>query len=183
MLHRIAFPVVSEWYQDERQLLSDGGSDGLPSALHCHSSGRGGRLVPSLHAVKSLKFATARRQISCLPLPPVRKRQPHPASSPDPFATPHPILPLPCPSARRKCERQPRPGSRCLLEYPLFRVGLALLPTAAPPAPLRRGSWRLLIHLDRTVVSCFQRVPQICRKPFDRIALFVRSYLTSAVFP
>jgi hypothetical protein len=28
MLHRIAFPVVSEWYQDGRQLESDGGSNG-----------------------------------------------------------------------------------------------------------------------------------------------------------
>jgi hypothetical protein len=30
-LQRIAFPVVSEWYQDERQLHSYGGSNGLPS--------------------------------------------------------------------------------------------------------------------------------------------------------
>jgi hypothetical protein len=26
VLHRIAFPVVSDWYQDERQLQSDSGS-------------------------------------------------------------------------------------------------------------------------------------------------------------
>src|SRR5918994_4042337 len=31
MLHRIAFPVVSDWYQDERQLQSDGRSNGMSS--------------------------------------------------------------------------------------------------------------------------------------------------------
>ena len=31
VLHRIAFPMVSEWYQDERQLHSDGRSNCLPS--------------------------------------------------------------------------------------------------------------------------------------------------------
>jgi hypothetical protein len=31
VLHCIAFPVVSEWYQDERQLQSDDGSHGTPS--------------------------------------------------------------------------------------------------------------------------------------------------------
>ena len=31
MLHLIAFPVVSKWYQDERQLQSDSGSNGKPS--------------------------------------------------------------------------------------------------------------------------------------------------------
>jgi len=31
VLHRIAFPVVSEWYQDERQLQSDGRFNGTPS--------------------------------------------------------------------------------------------------------------------------------------------------------
>jgi hypothetical protein len=30
-LHHFAFPVVSEWYQEERQLQSDGGSNGLSS--------------------------------------------------------------------------------------------------------------------------------------------------------
>jgi hypothetical protein len=30
-LHRSAFPVVSEWYQGERQLQSDGESNGTPS--------------------------------------------------------------------------------------------------------------------------------------------------------
>ena len=66
----------------------------------------------------------------------VRRRQLHLAPSPDPCSTPSPMLPLPCPSAQRKCERQPRRGSRCLWECPLFRVRPALLPTAAPPAPL-----------------------------------------------
>src|SRR5829696_10520262 len=57
----------------------------------------------------SLKFASTGREISHLPLPsPERRRQPHPGSSPDPFATPPPTLPHPCVSAQRKCERQPR---------------------------------------------------------------------------
>jgi hypothetical protein len=30
-LHRIAFPVVSDWYQDERQIQSDGWSNGTSS--------------------------------------------------------------------------------------------------------------------------------------------------------
>ena len=31
VLHRIALPVVSEWYQDERQIQSDSRSSGKPS--------------------------------------------------------------------------------------------------------------------------------------------------------
>src|SRR5215213_9698003 len=76
------------------------------------------------------------REISRLPFPPVRRRQPHLASSPDPCSTPPPTLLPPCPSAQRKCERQPRLGSRCLLECPVLGVRPALHPTAAPPAPL-----------------------------------------------
>ena len=38
VLHRIAFPVVSEWYQDERQLQTDGRSGGMqPLLLPLHS--------------------------------------------------------------------------------------------------------------------------------------------------
>src|SRR5215212_9096933 len=82
-------------------------------------------------------LAYSEKGISRLPLPPpVRRRQPHLASSSDPGATPPPTLPLPCLSAQRKCGRQPRRGSRCLLECPLFRVMPALRPTAALPAPL-----------------------------------------------
>src|SRR5687767_7906584 len=90
----------------------------------------------SIHALKSLKFTSAGREVRCLTLPPERRRQPHLESSPYPCATPPPMLPLPCPSAQRKCGRRPRRGSRCPLEYPSFRVRLVLLPTAAPPAPL-----------------------------------------------
>jgi len=41
VLHRIALPVVSEWYQDERQLQSDGRSHDTPLAtfgatIRCH---------------------------------------------------------------------------------------------------------------------------------------------------
>src|SRR5215207_615066 len=72
----------------------------------------------------------------CLPLaPPGRRRQPRLESSLGPCATPPPTLPLPCLSAQRRYERQPQRGSRCPLEYPLFHVRSALLPTAAPPAP------------------------------------------------
>ena len=83
-----------------------------------------------------------RKQIRRLPLPPARRRQPHLGSSLCPCATPPAKLALPCPSAQRKCERQPRRGSRCLLECPLFRVRPALHPTAVPPAPLLRALQR-----------------------------------------
>src|SRR5215211_5774028 len=87
-------------------------------------------------STSSQKFANSEKRISRLPLPPpVRRRRPHLASSPGPCATPPPMLPLSCLSAQLIFERQPRRGSRCLLEYPLFRVRHALLPTAAPPAP------------------------------------------------
>jgi hypothetical protein len=63
------------------------------------------------------EFACAGREIRRLP-PPERRRQLHLASSPDPCATPLPMLSLPCPSAQLKCERQPRRGRRSLLECP-----------------------------------------------------------------
>src|SRR5829696_6929228 len=86
--------------------------------------------------VRTVSQVRNRSQTDQLPASsPERRRQPHLASSPDPCATPPPILPLPCLSAQRKCERRPRRGSRCLFECPLFRLRLALLPTAVPPAP------------------------------------------------
>src|SRR5215204_810393 len=90
----------------------------------------------------STECAKSKKGISRLPLPPpVRRIRPHLMSSHGPCATHPPMLPLPCPSARRKCERQPRRGSRCLLECPLFRVRSAPLPTAAPPAPPLPVPW------------------------------------------
>src|SRR5687768_18541902 len=75
----------------------------------------------------SLIFASQGREIRHLPLPPpARRRQPHLASSSDPCSTPLPTLPLPCLSAQRKYERQPRQGGRCLLECPLLRARPAL---------------------------------------------------------
>ena len=81
-------------------------------------------------------LASTGREIRRPPvLPPARRRRPHPRSSPGPCATSPPMLPLPWLCARLKCERQPRRGSRCVLECPMFRVRPALLPTAAPPVP------------------------------------------------
>src|SRR5918998_2421799 len=92
----------------------------------CHSSRRGACFLRSREA--------RAESINRLPLPPpVRRRRPHLGSSLGPCATPPPMLPLRCLSAQRKCERQPRRGSRCLLECPSFRVRSALLPTAAQP--------------------------------------------------
>src|SRR5918997_2443244 len=85
----------------------------------------------------SPEFATSIKGVSRLPLPPpVRRRQPHLASSPGPCATPPPMLPLPWLSAQRKCGCQLRRGSRCPSECPLLRARPVLLPTAVPPAPL-----------------------------------------------
>ncbi len=98
-----------------------------PARWRCRSSRRGACFLRS----RGARAESIRR----LPLPPGRRRQPHLASSLGPRATPPPILPLPCLSAQRKCERQPQRGSRGLLECPLFHVRLVLLPTAAPPAP------------------------------------------------
>src|SRR5215210_8149970 len=86
----------------------------------------------------SPQFANSKKDISRLPLPPPpgRRIRPPRESSPYPCATLPPILLLPCPSARRKCERRPQRGSQCLLECPLFRARLVLLPTAVLPAPL-----------------------------------------------
>src|SRR5215204_2886238 len=81
------------------------------------------------------KLASVSREISCLPLPPGRRRQPHLGSSPGPCATSPPKLALPCLSAQQKYERQPLRGSRCPLECSLFRVRPALHPTAEPPDP------------------------------------------------
>src|SRR5919107_180883 len=95
----------------------------------CHSSRRG---------ACSLQIREARAEsISRLPLlPPGRRIRPHLGSWLDPCATPPPILPLPSLSAQLKCGRQPRRESQCLLEWSLFHVMPALLPTAVPPAPL-----------------------------------------------
>ena len=58
MLHRIAFPVVSEWYQDERQLRSDRRSGGmqpllspLPQERSCHPE------TPHRATVESYEYA------------------------------------------------------------------------------------------------------------------------------
>src|SRR5215216_3779556 len=50
VLHRIAFPVVSEWYQDERQLQSDSRSNGTPSrpSLEPQSADTGFRMLHSI---------------------------------------------------------------------------------------------------------------------------------------
>src|SRR5918997_3349059 len=87
----------SRWYQNGIK-TSDSytltvGPMACPRALHRHSSGRGGCSLRSLHALNPLKFA---RQIRCLPLLPVRRRQPHLGSSLGPCETPPPRLPRPC---------------------------------------------------------------------------------------
>jgi hypothetical protein len=107
-------------------------------------------------------FADSEREIRCLtlPPPPERRRRPHLASSPGPFATPAPMLPLPCPSAQRKCERQPRRGSRCLLECPLFRVRPAPHSTAAPPAP-----FLLLLQPGRQIPPRSSGLPDSLQSP------------------
>jgi hypothetical protein len=129
-------PMVSEWYQESDAYSLTVGQMACRRALHRHAPGRGGWSLRSLSAVKTLKFATVGRQIKCLPLPPVRRRRPHLASSLGPCATPPPILPLPFLCAQLKFERQSRRGSRGPLECLLLRVTSALLPTAAPPVPL-----------------------------------------------
>src|SRR5215207_3335446 len=105
----------------------------------CPKFTTGSRVLPKHLGGKFFEIRKLRvQEFRHLPLPPLpgRRRQPHLGSSPYPCATPLPILPLPCSSARRIYERQPRPGSRCLLQCPLFHVRLALLPTVAPPAAL-----------------------------------------------
>src|ERR687890_425790 len=83
---------------------------------------------------KSSAVRSASGEISRLPLPPARRRRPHPRSLPYPCATPPPTPHLPYLSARQKCERRPRRGSRCPWGCPSFRARLVLLPTTAPPA-------------------------------------------------
>jgi hypothetical protein len=65
----------------------------------------------------SPEFANSKKSVSRLPLPPPPGRwiRPPRESSRGSFATPLPMLSLPCPSAHGECERQPRRGSRGLL--------------------------------------------------------------------